>query len=211
MAMLFCGNRQSAPAEQVSDNDLIVRARGGDLDAFNLLVIRHQRTVFGVAARYLRSRELAEDVTQETFLRAWRALDAFRVEAGYGVRAWLLRVAANLALDYLRRQARWPTDSLDDGRDEEDTAWQPDVDAESPADFAERGDLSAHLELLLSRLHPDQRLVVILSDVQGLSYGEVADITGVPLGTVKSRISRGRAQLRTILLDDPRHRELLAS
>jgi RNA polymerase sigma-70 factor (ECF subfamily) len=204
-------SRQPAHGELPSDETLVIHARGGDLDAFNLLVTRHQRTVFGVTARYLRSRELAEDVTQEAFLRAWRSLGSCRVEAGYCFRAWLLRIATNLALDCLRAQTRRPLDSLDDRRDGEESDWEPEASAESPADFAVRGDLALRLERLLGQLHPDHRLVVILSDVQGLSYGEVAGIAGVPVGTVKSRISRGRAQLRAILRADPLHRELLAS
>lgn len=211
MAVRFRDPRQAESTVPPCDAALVVRARAGDLDAFNQLVARHQRAAFGTAARYLRSRELAEDVTQEAFLRAWRRLGSFRVEAGECFRPWLLRIAANLALDYLRAQARRPTDPLDDLRDDDDTAWEPETTAESPLDFTLRDDLALHLEQLLGRLHPDHRLVVILSDVQGLPYGEVAAVTGVPIGTVKSRISRARAHLRAILATDQQELELLAS
>jgi RNA polymerase sigma-70 factor (ECF subfamily) len=200
------GRREDEP-----DATLIERARGGDLASFNILVARHERAVYSVAVRYMRSRELAEDVTQETFLRAWRALDTFRSEAGEGLRTWLLRIAANRALDLLRAQARRPADSLDDRLDDQDTTWEPETADESPIDFALRGDLAARLEHALGRIHPDQRLVIILSDVQGMPYDEIAAIAGVPVGTVKSRINRGRARLRELLLVDPLGRELFGA
>jgi RNA polymerase sigma-70 factor (ECF subfamily) len=195
-------------ASEPDDGQLIERARAGDLDAFNLLVARHERPVYSVALRYVRSAELAEDVTQDTFLRAYRSLDSFRNEAGYGLRAWLLTIAANRARDVLRAHTRRPTSSLDAGDDDE-RAWEPEALDESPLDFAQRGELGAWLERALGSLPPDQRLAVILSDVQGLPYEQVAEIVGAPTGTVKSRLNRGRAKLRAVLLNDPATRELL--
>ena len=203
------GGRSEDQHEGEPDAALIERARGGDLPAFNQLVARHERAVFNVALRYMRSRELAEDVTQEAFLRAWRSLDSFRNDAGEGFRAWLLRIAANRALDVLRAKSRRPADSLDSRLDDEESAWEPEGRDEAPLDFAVRGDLGARLEQVLGQIHPDQRLVVILSDIHGHAYDEIAEIAGVPIGTVKSRINRGRARLRELLLADASSRELL--
>lgn len=193
------------------DAALIERARGGDLPAFNQLVARHERAVFNVALRYMRSRELAEDVTQDTFVRGWRSLDSFRNDAGEGFRAWLLRIAANRALDVLRASSRRPADSLDSRLDDEERNWEPEGRDETPLDFAVRDDLGSRLEHALGQIHPDQRLVIILSDVHGHAYEEIAEIAGVPVGTVKSRINRGRARLREVLLADAASRELLSA
>jgi len=191
------------------DAALIERARDGDLPAFNQLVARHERAVFNVALRYMRSREQAEDVTQEAFLRAWRSLESFRNDAGEGFRAWLLRIASNRALDVLRASSRRPADSLDSKLDDDESAWEPEGKDEGPLAFAVRGDLGTRLEDALGQIHPDQRLVIILSDIHGHAYAEIAEIAGVPIGTVKSRINRGRARLRELLLADAESRELL--
>jgi RNA polymerase sigma-70 factor, ECF subfamily len=215
LRLLRRGDRRDTQPEVVTrigpdspDAILIERARGGDLDAFNFLVERHERAVFGVAMRYMRSRELAEDVSQDVFLRAYRSLDTFRNEAGEGFRTWLLRIAANRALDTLRAQSRRPADSLDARLDDEEQSWEPEAGEESAIDFAVRDELGQRLELALGQIHPDQRLAVILSDIHGLAYDEIAEITGVALGTVKSRINRGRARLREVLLADAQGREL---
>jgi RNA polymerase sigma-70 factor, ECF subfamily len=200
-----------APAHAPDEGDaaLIDRARAGDLTAFNGLVARHERAVYNVALRYMRSPEGAEDVAQDTFVRAFRSLDTFRNDAGEGFRTWLLRIAANRALDVLRAQTRRPADSLDSRLDDTEQSWEPESPAEGGADFALRSELGAQLERALGQLPDDQRLVLILSDVQGYPYDEISAIAGIPLGTVKSRINRGRARLRELLLADAGSRELL--
>jgi RNA polymerase sigma-70 factor (ECF subfamily) len=190
-----------------ADGDLIALARDGQLDAFNELVARHERAVYAVAARYLRSAPQAEDVTQDTFVRAWRALDTFRNHEGAGFRTWLLSIAANRARDVLRAETRRPTAPLE--TDDEEPNWEPEAADEPPLDFAARGELSTLLERAIGALPPEQRLVVILSDVQGLPYDEVAAIAGVPVGTVKSRLNRARARLRDALTRDSAIAELL--
>lgn len=199
----------SETSDRADDGALIERAIGGDLEAFNQLVARHERPVYSVARRLTRSAELAEDVTQDTFLRAYRSLSSFHNEAGQGFRAWLLSIAANRARDLLRAEARRPTTSIEAQQDEDGVAWEPQSGDEGPLDFAARGELGAYLERALGALHPDQRLVVILSDIHGHPYDEIALIVGVPTGTVKSRLSRARTRLRAVLLADPQARELL--
>ncbi len=192
-----------------SDDSLIAAARSGDLVAFNALVARHERAVYSVALRHLRSPDAAEDVTQDAFLRAWQSLGTFRSEHPGGFRAWVLRIAANRALDTLRATARRPAESIDARQERADNSWEPESADEDAFDLVSRGELSSVLERALGQLQPDQRLAIVLSDVQGYPYDEIAGISGVALGTVKSRINRGRARLREILLADEAGRELL--
>lgn len=185
----------------LTDGELIARAKRSDLDAFNHLVERHQNAVYSVALRYMRVPDRAEDVTQDAFLRAYQAIDTFKNNDGIGFRSWLLRIASNRALDVLRSRNRRPAESLDAAMDNDESSWSPEDPAESPLQFAERGDLAQQLEWALGQISPDQRIVVILSDVQGHSYDEIAEIVGIAPGTVKSRIHRGRARLREVLKD----------
>lgn len=197
--------------DDISDGVLIDRAQNGDLDAFNLLVDRYRQPVYSVALRYMRSSDLADDVVQDTFIRGYNALDSFQNEDGKGFRAWLLRIAVNRSLDILRSQSRRPADSLDAATDAEDSSWQPEDPTETPVQFSERGDLSHHLEHALTQLPDEQRLVIILSDIHGYSHDEISEIAGVAAGTVKSRLHRGRARLREILLASPGGMELFSA
>jgi len=202
-------NERDAPDDAPPDQSLIAAARTGDLAAFNALVARHERAVYSVALRHLRAPDAAQDVTQDAFLRAWQSLDTFRNDHAGGFRAWVLRIATNRALDTLRATARRPQESIEARQDRDDSSWEPEAQDESAFDLVSRGELGDVLERALGRLQPDQRLAVILSDIQGHPYDEIAEISGVALGTVKSRINRGRARLREILLADEAGRELL--
>ncbi|MFW6074949.1 MAG: RNA polymerase sigma factor [Chloroflexota bacterium] len=204
----FRGQRGSLPTTEDTDGELIDLARGGDLDAFNILVDRYQGPVYSVALRYMRSPDLADDVTQDTFIRAYNALDTFRNNEGKGFRSWLLRIASNRALDVLRASARRPADSLEAMLDNENSAWSPEDPSETPDERADRGAVHREIERALGELREDQRLVVILFDIEGYSYEEIAEIADVAVGTVKSRLHRGRARLREVLLDRPDGREL---
>jgi RNA polymerase sigma-70 factor, ECF subfamily len=195
----FRQHHEDRPLAELDDGELIARAQRDDLGAFNQLVLRHQNAVYSVALRYMRSPDLADDVAQDAFLRAYQAIDTFKNDNGVGFRSWVLRITSNRALDVLRARKRRPADSLDAALDDEESNWAPEDPGETPVEFAERGDLAAHLEAALGRLSHDQRVVVILSDVQGHSYDDIADMLGVAPGTVKSRIHRGRARLRDIL------------
>ena len=188
----------------MDEQDLISRSRAGDLDAFNVLVERYQRLVYNVALRMLGSAESAEDATQDTFLSAYRAVGRFR---GGSFKAWILRIAANSCHDKMRVTRRARVGSLDSLM-EESGDFIRDNEAESPEDYALRRELGRLLSEGLASLPEDQRLVVVLSDIQGLSYEEISEAAGCSLGTVKSRLSRGRARLRDFLLQ---RRELLPS
>lgn len=190
----------------VDDGRLIEAAQQGDMTAFNELVTRHERAVFGVCLRLLSDASLAEDAAQDTFIRAWGAIDSFR---GGVVRPWLLRIATNRSYDLLRARSRRPASSLDAEAFEVEPAWTSQaVMNEGPETHATRTELSGYLERALATLPDDQRLAIVLSDVQGYGYDEIAEICGVAVGTVKSRISRGRARLRDLLQSSDQHREL---
>lgn len=183
------------------DERLVQNAQRGDLSSFNTIVTRHERIVFNVCLRLLYDSALAEDATQDTFIKAWTAIDSFR---GGSVRAWLLRIATNRCYDLLRAKGRRPADSLDAETFEAEPEWSSQSGiAEHPEDHASRRELSSFLERALAQLPDDQRLVIILSDVHGNSYEEIAAITGVAVGTVKSRISRARGRLRELILSSP--------
>jgi len=189
------------------DERLIQNAQQGDLPSFNTLVTRHQRSVYNVCLRMLRESALAEDAAQDTFIKAWTSIGTFR---GGLVRPWLLRIATNRCYDILRSQGRRPASSLDAELVESEPQWTSQTAiAEHPEGHATRRELSAYLERALGELPDDQRLAIILSDVQGHSYDEIAQITEVAVGTVKSRIFRARARLRELVLSETNAREHL--
>lgn len=187
------------------DQRLILLAQGGDLAAFNLIVERHQRAVYSTCLRMLRDPHLAEDATQDSFIRAWNAIDSFR---GGIVRPWLLRIATNRTYDMLRSKARKPAASLDAQPFESEPEWATVSVSEHPEQYSTRGEMSAFLEEALMQLPEDQRLAIVLSDVQGYGYEEIAEIMNTAVGTVKSRISRGRGRLREYLQSTPAGMEL---
>lgn len=174
---------------------LIAAAKKGDLDAFNTLVLHYQHQVYNLAYRIMGDAASASDATQEAFISAWQNMGGFR---GGVFRAWLLRIVTNACYDELRRLKRRPASSLESLYVEDPTpdAELPPSQLESPEAFAQRRELNRALQAAIAQLPPDQRIVLVLSDVQGMSYEEIAEVTGVNLGTVKSRLSRARARLR---------------
>ena len=178
---------------------LIQDACRGDLDAFNRLVLAYQDLVYNQAYRLMGDFDAAEDATQDAFIAAYRKLDTYR---GGSFKAWLLRIVTNLCYDELRRRKRRPTTPLEplDQEDEEveSPRWLSDP-AESPEQRAERAELSRALQRCLDGLPPEFRAVVALVDIQGMDYTEAAQATGNPLGTIKSRLARGRLRLRDCL------------
>ncbi len=183
-----------------SQEQLIQQSLRGELGAFNQLVVQHQGLAFSVALRMLRDTASAEDAVQESFIKAFRALESFR---GGSFKSWLLRIVSNTCYDVLRSRKRYATDSLDDLPVEQEYASQLVDAAADPAFHAERMELGGAIERAMQQLPPDQRLVVILCDIHGYSYEEIAETTEQPLGTVKSRISRGRVKLRSLLQQHP--------
>ena len=168
-------------------------ARQGDVAAFNQLVLRYQTVAYNVALRTLGNPEEAADATQETFISAFRALDDFR---GGSFKAWLLRITVNACYDILRRRQRRPASSLDELTEQGDESFGATDTGQGPEGAALNAETARAIQAALLTLPADQRTLVLLCDVQGLSYEEAAEATQVALGTVKSRLSRARARLR---------------
>ena len=179
------------------ENALISRSQDGDVQAFNLLVERYQNRLYGLSYRMLGDADAAADATQDAFLSAYRNIRRYR---GGSFAAWLLRIATNTCYDQLRARKRRPQTSLDAFDHDADEAPRQFTDpGEAPDERTLREELAREIERQLQTLPDDQRLAVILSDIQGYSYEEIAAATGWPLGTVKSRLSRGRMHLRDAL------------
>jgi RNA polymerase sigma-70 factor (ECF subfamily) len=168
------------------DQRLVERTRRGDLRAFEQLVMRHHEIVLRVSARVVGDDD-AEDVAQDAFLRAFHRLDRFRGEAPF--RAWLLSITHNTALSTAGRRAKLaPANSVEDqGSDQ--------VIEGGPAEHLELRERLARLDTKLKGLSPEHRMVLVLRDVEGLTYEEIARITGTPLGSVKARLHRARNEM----------------
>jgi RNA polymerase sigma-70 factor (ECF subfamily) len=193
------------------EEQLIVRSQRGEVNAFNQLVLRYQQTVYGVVFRMLGNPDVAADVTQDAFIAAFRAIATYR--GGSSFRAWLLRIASNLACDHWRRIQRHPAESLESLTEEDEphaTDFLNALAATGPEGNPEERLLTQELQALIQhgieQLPLEQRVAIVLCDIQGLSYEEIAETTKATLGTVRSRIARGRARLRQYLSE---HRELL--
>lgn len=178
---------------------LIQDAKQGDLDAFNRLILAYQDRVYNQAYRVLGESQAADDASQEAFISAYKNLRSFR---GGSFRAWLLRIVTNACYDELRRRKRRPTTSLeplDESGDEiESPHWIADP-GELPENSIVREELGKAIQYCLDELPPDFRVVVVLVDVQGMDYREASSVIGKPLGTVKSRLARGRNRMQECL------------
>jgi RNA polymerase sigma-70 factor (ECF subfamily) len=188
----------------VDEERLIAAAQRGNLDAFNELVLAYQSRVYNLAYRIMGDPAAAADATQEAFISAHNGLPRFR---GGSFRSWLLRIVSNACYDELRRRKRHPTSSIHDLGDVDEEANLALVSpGEGPHAQTERYELADLIQTGITTLPPHQRVTLVLADVQGMSYQEVADATDVALGTVKSRLARARARLRDYLRE---HGELL--
>ncbi len=187
----------SHPAD-AQEREWVARAQAGDLVAFNAIVERHQTLVYNIALRMLHDPSAAEDAAQETFFSAYRNINRFR---GGSLRAWLAAIAANRARDALRSPARRRTSSLDERVESGDPAASPRDPAPTPDESAERAETVERVRRAVASLPDDQRLIVTLVDLQGLNYEEASQAAGANIGTVKSRLFRGRQRLRELLRD----------
>lgn len=182
----------------VTDEVMIIEdARRGSLDAFNALVLRHQDVVYSLSYRIMGEPDSAADMTQDAFLLAYRRLETYR---GGSFRSWLCRIATNVCYDELRRRKRRPATSIDDlpGADADDGPPIPSH-LPTPEQAVQEGELQQAIQNCIMSLGDDQRIVLVMCDVEGFSYEEIADNTGANLGTVKSRLSRARASVRNCL------------
>ena len=181
----------------MGDFEFIAAAQKGDTAAFNQLVRAYQEMVYRTAYRVLGERASAEDAAQEAFISAFKNIRAYR---GGSFKAWLFRIVTNACYDQLRVKQRRPADSLDAMMENSDGPLFPANDQESPQEFAERRELGAMMQSGIAVLPHDQRMTLVLSDIEGLSYEEIASAMQTNVGTVKSRLSRARTQLRDFLV-----------
>jgi RNA polymerase sigma factor (sigma-70 family) len=175
---------------------LIEKAQRGDVPAYNRLVLHYQELAFNVAVGIMKDPQTAEDMTQDAFVRAYKSLNKFR---GGNFKAWLLRIVTNRCYDELRRHKRRPQTSIDEVTEDHEGVAFMASENEGPEAHQQRMELAAAVESCLDTLPEEQRLAAILCDIEDHDYNEMAEIMGVSLGTVKSRISRARSKLRDCL------------
>ena len=180
---------------------IVRKVLGGDANAFETLVLEYEKNVYTIALRMTGNSEDAADMTQEAFIKAYNSLQSFRGDSKFSV--WLYRIVSNVCLDFLRSKNRRPTVSLsvedDDG---EDTQLDVADESQSPELLLDRKLTRESVRRGLDSLPPDYRQILLLREIQGLSYDEIAQALGLEVGTVKSRIFRARKRLCNFLIDD---------
>jgi RNA polymerase sigma-70 factor (ECF subfamily) len=187
---------------RLTDQDVVLRARSGQDAAYRELIRRYERPVFALLFRMVRDRELAEDLAQETFVKALNAIESYRPEFKFS--SWIFKIANNAAIDHLRRR-ELDTLSLDGSPHAETpeamqaTALQIGARQESPLDTVEAKELGSAIEAAIGSLRPEYRSCILLRHVEGRAYEEIAEMLNLPLGTVKTYIHRARNELRQSL------------
>jgi len=187
---------------QATDHDLIALAASGSEKAYRELLDRYQRPVFSLIYRMVRDRELAEDLAQETFIKVFNHIDSFNPK--YKFSSWIFKIASNLTIDAIRKKDL-PTVSLDGSRNattsDEVEATRITVESrdENPEEYLEAKELGQEIEEAIGKLRPEYRTAILLRHVEGRPYEEIAEIMGIPLGTVKTYIHRARGELKETL------------
>ena len=187
-----------------TDQEVVVLAKSGKDAAYRELVRRYERPVFSLIYRMVRDRELAEDLAQETFVKALNAIESYRPEFKFS--SWIFKIANNAAIDHLRRR-ELDTLSLDGSPNAETadaveaTALQVSDRTETPLEELEARELGGAIEVAIGRLRPEYRACILLRHVEGRPYEEIAEMLSLPLGTVKTYIHRARNELRQALSD----------
>ena len=176
-----------------TDEELVARSMGGDLDSFNQLVLRWERPIYALAYRVIGREEDARDVAQETFLRAFRALKGFKGQAKFS--SWLYRITLNLCRDWMRRERRTPVSQAPEGVDIIEMAGEA-TPSESIEDLVSRHELGRAVGRAMALLPEEQRTAIILKEYHGLTFQEIADLLDCPLSTVKTRLYQGLSVLR---------------
>lgn len=188
--------------KKLTDQEVVARAREGRETAFRELIGRYERPVFSLIYRLVRDRERAEDLSQDTFIKVLNALN--RYDPSYKFSSWIFKIAHNTALDHLRKKE--PATLSLEGSPHAETAAEAEAssisvssDDPSPEDYAANRELSGVLEEAVGRLRPEYKTAIVLCHMEGRPYEEIAEIMGVPLGTVKTYIHRARHELRDLL------------
>jgi RNA polymerase sigma-70 factor (ECF subfamily) len=193
------GGEHSEAGPPFDESKLIQLAKNGSVAAFEQLVEAYDQKLYNMAYRMMGNREDARDMTQEAFLRAYRSLDGFREESSFST--WIFRIAKNACLDRIRKRSQVQAVSIDEPIQTEEGQVQRELPSElgDPEEYAEQQELSAVVHSALQELTDEYRTAVVLRDLQGFSYNEIAEVMEVSLGTVKSRIYRGRQALKEVL------------
>ena len=176
-----------------SDEELVARSMGGDLDSFNQLVLRWERPIYALAYRVIGREEDARDVAQETFLRAFRALSGFKGQAKFS--SWLYRITLNLCRDWIRKERRTPVSQAPEGIDIIELAGEG-TPAESIEQLVGRKELGRAVSKAMAMLPEEQRTAIILKEYHGLTFQEIAEMLDCPLSTVKTRLYQGLSVVR---------------
>jgi RNA polymerase sigma-70 factor (ECF subfamily) len=192
---------RGALRERTDEGTLIAAAQRGSLDAFNELVLAYQDQVYNVAYRTMGDPASASDAAQEAFISAFQHIGSFRGRHPSSFKSWLMRIVSNACYDELRRHKRRPTTSIESFEMDEEANPALVSGMELPEAYAEREEMARAIQAGIMELPADQRIALVLSDVQGFSYQEIAEMIDAPLGTVKSRLSRARGRLRDYLRD----------
>jgi len=206
MVPLGKGRRDEASAmrsleQREHDAEIIRRIQKGDGEAYRELVLKYQQRVYGVAWGMCRNPEDAREITQDAFIKAFKSLDRFRFDASFYT--WLYRITVNLTIDFRRKASKRRTNEFDEGRMHKDVAGEvarPHMEA-SPGRRLERKRLAEQIQAAIDQLPPDQRTAIMLRELEGLSYKEIADAMECAEGTVMSRLFYGRKKLQEILKD----------
>lgn len=185
---------------------LIRKAKQGNMTAFEKLILQHEKTVYNIAYRMFHNEEDAKDMSQEVFIKVFRWIEKFDENAAFST--WLYRIAVNTCIDEIRKRKGKETYSMEENYETDDGEMKKQYvyDGPTPEESYLQKEMAEDVQGAINQLSPDHKTLVILRDVQGFSYAEIAEIVDCSLGTVKSRISRARLQLKNIMMQN---RELL--
>ncbi|WP_312046286.1 sigma-70 family RNA polymerase sigma factor [Anaerotignum sp.] len=201
-----------ASAEQ-GTKQLISRAKQGDMTAFERLVEQHEKIVYNVTLRMMNHSEDAKDISQEVWIKAYRSIENFDERSAFST--WIYRIAVNTCIDEMRKRKGKQCFSLDNELEDDEGSWKQEIadNGDTPEESLMRKEMKSEIVTALETISEDYKTVFVLRDMQGLSYEEIAEITGLALGTVKSRISRARNNLKEEILNiwerngrKPRHK-----
>ena len=185
---------------------LIQKSQRGDMDAFEQLLLRYEKKVYTIAYKYMGNAEDASDLAQEALIKAYQSIGTFRGESSFGT--WIGRITANKCLDYLRKRKKLQTTSLDEELELEEGSVQKEIVSErdTPEQHTIRQETVHYVQQKLQQMKEEYRMVLVLRELEGHSYEDIADMLNCSLGTVKSRISRARNYLKELVLAD-QHKE----